>query len=688
MPPGHERAEPMLAVAGASSIRAARRDRGRAATRGGADPHHDLDPPHLRRRRGDQRATDALSALGSQRYLFCAALVGQLAVVGAVLGVVQVLLRWALTGRVPAGVVWDLASVGGLAFLWLLRQAAAVPSLVLPSLPRSEALGTLAASLGPRPFDAALATLLVAGLLAAAYRTAHGRRGLALVAVAGLAPPDPVPLPAGNAANVLILAADSVRPDHLSALGYGRATTPNVDRLVGQGTLFDHALAPLARTTPSWLSVLTGRYPHHHGIRHMFPPRALRAQSLPTLFRRAREAGYRTAVSSDYAGDFFSTFGLDIDQRVLPPPLTIRTVFEREIVTRSPLALAWLSPLPERLRPSVFRYLMTGASAARIADEVEAALAGPRPFFVTAFFSTTHVPFAAPWPYYQRFTSATYRGDHRFAYQASALADLTRANVPLAARDASQVVALYDGALAAVDDAVGRIVAALDARGLDRNTLVVFLSDHGENLFEPGQTTLHGKWFRGGDEANRVPLVLRGPGVPAGRRVSGVVSLTDLAPTLCDLLGWPSLPGADGRSLRPAIVGKSVPDGPVFAETGLWLDGGVDASGIHYPGLLELLEADPDDGGQLVLKAAYEDEVIRAKHRAVWHGSHKLIYEPTAQGYRLRLFDLARDPRQEHDLGPGHPRAAELSSWLWSWLALDPERELDSRRHLVRRHDG
>src|SRR5204863_5853596 len=113
-------------------------------------------------------------------------------------------------------------------------------------------------------------------------------------------------------------------------------------------------------------------------------------------------------------------------------------------------------------------------------------------------------------------------------------------------------------------------------------------ADHGENLFEPGQTTLHGRWFRGGDEANRVPLLFRGPGVAAGQRVSQPVSLVDLAPTLADWMGWPPLPRAEGRSLAPALRGQPLPARPVFAETGAWLSGRADDQGLSYPPLQDL----------------------------------------------------------------------------------------------------
>jgi hypothetical protein len=336
--------------------------------------------------------------------------------------------------------------------------------------------------------------------------------------------------------------------------------------------------------------------------------------------KAARAGGWRTAVTSDYAGDFFAGFDLGFDQQITPPPLGLQTLMERSLLERSPLALAFLGPLPEALRPRAFRHLMTAADPERIADEVIRLVDhGRQPFAVVAFFSATHVPFAARWPHYLRFSSPNYGGPHRFAYDLADLAAMARAEQALSPEDAAQVIGLYDGALSAVDAAVGRILKALERDGLDRSTLVVALADHGENLFEPGQTTLHGKWFRGGDEANRVPVIFRGPGVVAGQRVGQPVSLVDVTPTLSEWFGWPAPPRVEGRSLVPALRGQPLEPRPVFAETGAWLTGKVGEGGMSYPPLHELLDIDTDDG-LLIVKPRYEDVVVAAKHRAVWDG--------------------------------------------------------------------
>lgn len=636
-----------------------------------------------------ERAAGAVRSLGDQPAIFALRLVAALALAGFAVGVAQAALRswagWREDGR------GDARHVVALSAAWVLRRALEHPALLAAALPFPGALAWLSVHATPRALDALLALYAVACLARGAMR--RRRPGaLAVAAVLALAPmilahqeATPPARARDGRPNVLVLAADSLRPDHFSVNGYRRPTTPNLDDFARAGTSFDRAYATLARTTSSWVSMLTGQYPHRHGVRHMFPDRRARPRSMETVVRSARGAGYRTAVISDYAGDFFPLFDFGFDRAVVPPPLNLTLVAERALVERSALALAFLGPLPEGLRPRSMRHLMAAADPRRMADEVVGALDGDGPFFVVAFFSTTHVPFASPAPYYRQWANPTYGGAQRFSYEVGSIADLRRAESALARRDAQQVIDLYDGALSSVDAAMGRVLGALTARGLDANTLVVVLSDHGENLFEPGQTTLHGKWFRGGDEASRVPFILRGPGVARGRRVASPVSLADLAPTLCELARIPCPGEMDGRSLRPAFSGELAPR-PVFAESGEWLTGSADPLGLRYPPLTELLTADDEDHGQLIVRPQYEDLMVRAKHRAVWDDRWKLVYEPREGGPRYQLFDLAADPGQQRDLGADHPEARRLITALRAWLAQDPERVL-GRDDLLERRD-
>jgi arylsulfatase A-like enzyme len=635
-----------------------------------------------------RRVAAELVRLGAEKAAFVAALAIAVALVAGLVGAaVSLLLRWALPSLTRGGrAAFSALGTGVVLVLLVLRAFLRQPALLEPSLGGARgALAPLLARLTALPYfavDALLAGAVLVALVVGARRrtTSFGRRARILVGLAALLAlgwtvshrlrPRP-------GATLLVLAADSLRPDHFST-----ETAPRMQALMARGVSFDLALSPMASTTPAWVSLLSGRYPQSHGVRHMFPRRELRADWLDYLPRRLSQAGYRTSVVSDYAGDFFPLFDFGFDVQRVSPPLTLGLVFQREVLTRSSLALALLNHRAGHAAFPAFRFLMTNADPERLADEVldELRASAGRKSVVVAFFSTTHVPFAAPWPWYRRFADPRYGGTHRYLYDVQRLADVTASDVGQPARDVAQIRRLYDGALAATDAAIGRILDSVD-----ENTTIVLVSDHGENLFEPGTTTFHGKWFRGGDEANRVPLAIAGPEIPRGVRVPEPVSLVDLAPTIAELLHLPPA-DSDGASLVPAFSGHAAPR-DVLAETAVWLGGPATDDGVRYPPLPELLEADPRDRFQLVLKTRYEDVVVEAKHRMLRRGPWKLLYIPTAGGVRWQLFDMSADPHQQHDLAASSPELPALARALKKALARDPERELDARDHLVRRSD-
>jgi tetratricopeptide (TPR) repeat protein len=165
----------------------------------------------------------------------------------------------------------------------------------------------------------------------------------------------------------------------------------------------------------------------------------------------------------------------------------------------------------------------------------------------------------------------------------------------------------YDGEIAFADAEIGRLLAGIRARWGDAGLLVVATADHGESLGEHGELT-HGYSLY--DATQRVPLLLRGPGVPAGREVAAPVSLADVAPTILALAGAPALDGATGRDLRPWIRGGEGPGAAIYLET---------------------LATQLDFGWSPLL--------------GIRSGSFKYVRAP-----RPELYDLAADPGETRDL--------------------------------------
>jgi arylsulfatase A-like enzyme len=466
--------------------------------------------------------------------------------------------------------------------------------------------------------------------------------------------------------NVLVLAADSLRADHLVP-----RIAPHLSRLAERGTRFDRAYVSLPRTFPSWVSLLSGRYPHHHGIRSMFPRWEERTKDFDALPERLARAGYRTEVVSDFAGDIFDRIDLGWTTTHVPTFDFRQLVRQRALERETPLLPFLHSRMGRSLFP-VLREMSDAADPNMLATDVIDTLADARrtPFFLTVFFSTAHFPYAAPAPYYRSFTAASYRG--RFKYDRPV--GLEREDAPDEV-DVAQVRGLYDGAVASIDSAAAKILAALERFGLAENTVVIVIADHGETLWENGRGEGHGDHLFG-DEGTHVPLVIFDPNKPGGRRVGAIVRDVDLAPTIYDLVGVDAPPGLDGHSLGPWMAGGATPASLAYAETGLWFTediAGFDPSlRIPYPPVAEMTEVDSDHHDDVVLKKEMRDLVLVAKHRMVRDERYKLLYIPTRSGVRYMLFDTEQDPAETRDVAAEHlAEVSRLKGQLWRWMLAD-----------------
>jgi arylsulfatase A-like enzyme len=327
-----------------------------------------------------------------------------------------------------------------------------------------------------------------------------------------------------------MISIDTLRADHLSAYGYARETSPEIDRLAARGVRFARAYAPASWTLPSHVSLFTSQLPSHHGVRHdevALPPQAI------TLAELLSAAGYSTAgfVSWVYVGAAYG-LGQGFDTY-------------RELVDTA------------RYEPA------SGGGAAPAEVVVDAALAWlgakpARPFFLFVHLFDPHMDYAPPPPYDTMFGGDSAASDGHYASLRRYIPYLGKpaSEPPPAAR--SRIVALYDGEIRYADAQVGRLLQAVDRLG--EPSLVVLSSDHGEEFGEHGSFEGHGWTLY--DEVLHVPLLLRLPGdAEAGRVVDVPVSLLDVAPTVLEALGLPAQPGFDGRSLLALARGGSAPDG-------------------------------------------------------------------------------------------------------------------------------
>ncbi|MEW6415630.1 MAG: sulfatase-like hydrolase/transferase [Pseudomonadota bacterium] len=491
----------------------------------------------------------------------------------------------------------------------------------------------------------------------------------------------PRPRQEGAPPNILMIGSDTLRADRLGAMGYHRALTPRIDQLGEQGALFANCYVPCARTAPSLISLLTGTWPHTHGIRDNFVPDAetrLKVDALPQILK-AR--GYCTAAISDWCGADMGKFSFGFDHTDLPEDQWNLKYLIRQGPKdlRLYLSLFLHNRLGRLLLPELY-YLggvpLTQPLGKRARRLVSRLAANGEPFFLNVFYSTTHPPFASEWPWYTRFADAAYRGESKFAM--ARLTDpfdiLRRQGAPREEFDLDQILDLYDGCVAEFDDEVGRMLAHLQACGLAEDTIVIVYSDHGMEFFE------HDTWGQGnsavGEASPRIPLVIRDPRKPARGRVDNVVRSIDLAPTLLELVGAPPAGGMDGVSLAGCLgAGGDCPELDAFNETGIWITDipGLPDDHLRYPDLLALIDVPDRDRGTLGIKPEYCERIMAAKDRMLRRGRWKLVYQPLEGGYALRLFDLDSDPSCQHDVSDTHP---EIRDDLWMRLkAFMPDRQ-------------
>ncbi|PIX95772.1 MAG: hypothetical protein COZ24_13985 [Hydrogenophilales bacterium CG_4_10_14_3_um_filter_63_21] len=486
---------------------------------------------------------------------------------------------------------------------------------------------------------------------------------------------EPLPLPTTTArrrTNLLMIGSDTLRADRLGAAGYRRNLTPNLDRLAQRGASLGQCYVPCARTAPSLLSLLTGTWPHSHGVRDNFVTDEEARVALPALSHLLVEAGYQTAAISDWAGSDLGKFDLGFETLDLPGdqwnihflmrqgPKDIRLFLSLFLANRIGKffleEIYYLGGVP-----------LTRQLGLRARQMLERLGGDERPFFLNVFMASTHPPFASEYPYYTMYADPAYRGPSKFAM--AKLTDpfeiIRRQGEPREEFDLEQILDLYDGCVKSFDDELGHILDYLEASDLARDTLVMVYSDHGMEFFE------HDTWGQGnsaiGDFSARIPVVLAGPPLAGGCRLDGVTRSIDLAPTLLDLLGLPPAPTMEGVSLASAMQGSALADLPAFYETGIWLTTvpGTPPGHLSYPGILELLEVPDLASGTLAIKPEYQGRVVAAKDRMIRLGRWKLVYQPLVDGPLLRLFDLEADPGCRQDQSGAYP---EVTTRLWGLL--------------------
>jgi arylsulfatase A-like enzyme len=338
----------------------------------------------------------------------------------------------------------------------------------------------------------------------------HEIRGIESIAV-----PPPLLSAAAGKPNIILITLDAATADHFSCYGYSQRTTPNLDGLAKRGVQFDNAIAPSSWTLPSFASMFTGLYPHQQGADFLSPL----PERFPTIAMALKSAGYQTAgfnanmaygqTSQGIARGFdrYEDGSENLRQNF------VQTLFGRALVKF--IYMRFVRPeRPERqnaeeINRDVFRWFSHRTR---------------RPYFLFINYFDVHDPYFAPRPYSKRFGELPYGVERRIRDEIGGAERPT-----LSSADQASLVAGYDNTLAYADNQIDVLLQFLAKSPDWSNTVVIITADHGDTFGEHGPY-LHGMnlWR----ELVHVPLIIVGPGVPAGVRVRRAVGTRRLYATI------------------------------------------------------------------------------------------------------------------------------------------------------------
>ena len=416
----------------------------------------------------------------------------------------------------------------------------------------------------------------------------------------------------------------------------------------------------------------------------MYPDRktveATKKRIVP-IARLLRERGYDTAAIGDWCAGYYEVIPQDFETISVSSFDNFKIYMSQAVVmAHLVVPLYFDNPLGYRIFPqlnSFAQFVTPEVVTRRVEARLESAAKEKKPFFWHIFYSCNHLPYRSPEPYNSMFGDPSYQGPNRHGVDFDidnfiGGTDLESKWKALPPKEVDQIRALYDGCTRQFDNNVGNILAALKRNGLDDNTIVIVTSDHGDDHYEPGVTLGHGLTFNGGLQANHVPMVVHVPGLKP-RVIPETVRLIDVIPTLADLAGVEKSATWQGRSFAGWLHGDETPEHrPFYGETGFpfiqFTVPGIERP--HLPPMDECTWIDEDYNYQFVLKAEYQEPLVKAKQRCLKTQNWKLVCTPTAAGGRhFGLFHIARDPDCETDLAASRPDAlAPMTAALERWM--------------------
>jgi iduronate 2-sulfatase len=366
--------------------------------------------------------------------------------------------------------------------------------------------------------------------------------------------------------NVLLICVDDLKPV-LGCYGDKIAKTPNIDRLAGQGVLFESAYCNQAVCSPSRNALMTSLRPQTLGIYDLATNFRRSRPDVVTIAQHFQQGGYTTQAMGKV---FHEGHGNGEDEVSWTVPHW-----------RPKAGQYQLAASQENKRANNNGARGTATESADVADEaygdgqiaIEAAARitaaaenKDQPFFIACGFLKPHLPFVAPKKYWDLYDPKTVpmppvtevpRNAPSYAPQFGGelrqYSDMPREGA-ISEEDTRRLIHGYYAATSYTDAQIGRVLEALDASGARNNTIVVLWGDHGWHLGDHGMWCKHTNY----EQATRIPLIISSPGCAAGQKSRALIETVDVYPTLCELAGLPARDGLDGLSAAATLKSPDV----------------------------------------------------------------------------------------------------------------------------------
>jgi len=442
--------------------------------------------------------------------------------------------------------------------------------------------------------------------------------------------------------NIIIIMVDQLRADLMKREGYPLNTMPFVDSMAGKGTWFNHAYTAAPASGPARVSMLTGRFPSathvrsNHNLKDVFYTK--------DLFDIAREQGYKTALVgknhshlSPERVDYWSAY--NHDRQDSKKKTEKGEAFDAFLGSLDMYASMEPSPygvedqLPYRMVDDASQWIGT------VTD---------KPFLMWFSMAEPHNPYQTCEPYYSMFppeslppmrSSAADLKTKGEEYEL--LAEMMGQGHVGYRENLQRLRSVYHGMIRMIDDQLARLVDELKKKGVYENTIILFIADHGDYVGEYG---LMKKGVGMDDVITRIPMQWTGPGIKASANPHQAhVSIVDIFPTICEVMGGDIPAGVQGRSLWPLLQGKAYPEKEF--ESILVQDG--------YGGMYYTREDGVDfkEEGAIGKKGFFFDELNTwtqsGSMRMIRKGDWKLVYDMDGNG---QLYHMKEDPSELNNL--------------------------------------